>query len=52
MNQLLWPVVLMVLGAFTYAIASPKLSTLGLVTYGCGCLVFAYSLSAHMVHFP
>jgi len=52
MNQLLWPVVLMVVGLLVYAFASPKLSWLGLVTYACGCLVFAFSLISRAVHFP
>ena len=53
MALLLFPALLVIVGALVYALASNgKAANLGLVAYGAGMLVIAYVLSTHMVRLP
>lgn len=46
------PLLVALLGAFTYALAAnPKLSEIGRLAFACGLLVTLFVLSQHVLHF-
>jgi Na+/phosphate symporter len=47
----IFPLVLVILGALLYAVASnEKVKELGRLTFACGLLALAFALAQHVVH--